>query len=85
MGSEMLSAEQLKSYITAGLACDFIEVRGDDGTHFDAVIVSPAFEGKRMVAQHQLVYAALGDRMRAEIHALGMKTYTPTQWAEREQ
>ena len=78
----MLSAEQLKSYITAGLACDFIEVRGDDGTHFDAVIVSPAFEGKRMVAQHQLVYAALGDRMRAEIHALGMKTYTPTQWLE---
>ena len=78
----MLSAEQLKSYITAGLDCDLIEVRGDDGTHFEAVIVSPAFEGKRMVQQHQLVYGALGDRMRAEIHALGMKTYTPTQWAE---
>ena len=78
----MLSAKQLEIYITAGLMCDFIEVRGDDGTHFEAVIVSPAFEGKRMVAQHQLVYAALGDRMRAEIHALGMKTYTPTQWTE---
>jgi acid stress-induced BolA-like protein IbaG/YrbA len=78
----MLSAEQLKSYITAGLACDFIEVLGDDGTHFEATIVSSAFEGKRMVAQHQLVYAALGDRMRAEIHALGMKTYTPAQWNE---
>jgi acid stress-induced BolA-like protein IbaG/YrbA len=78
----VLSAEQLKSYITAGLACDFIEVKGDDGTHFEAVIVSPAFEGKRMVQQHQLVYAALGDRMKAEIHALGMKTYTPRQWAE---
>lgn len=78
----MLSAEQLKSYITSNLACEFIEVKGDDGTHFDAVIVSPAFEGKRMVAQHQLVYAALGDRMRAEIHALGMKTYTPAQWAD---
>jgi acid stress-induced BolA-like protein IbaG/YrbA len=78
----MLSAEQLKSYITAGLACDYIQVLGDDGTHFEAVIVSPAFEGKRMVQQHQLVYAALGDRMRAEIHALGMKTYTPTQWVE---
>ena len=78
----MLSAEQLKSYITAGLACDFIEVRGDDGTHFEATIVSQAFEGKRMVAQHQLVYAALGDRMRAEIHALGMQTYTPSDWAK---
>lgn len=76
----MLSAKQLESYITAHLSCDFIEVRGDDGTHFDAVIVSPAFVGKNRVQQHQLVYAALGDRMRAEIHALGMKTYTPEQW-----
>jgi acid stress-induced BolA-like protein IbaG/YrbA len=78
----VLSAKQLESYITQHLSCDFIEVRGDDGTHFEATIVAPAFEGKRMVAQHQLVYAALGDRMRAEIHALGMKTYTPTQWTE---
>ena len=78
----MLSAKQLESYITQHLSCDFIEVRGDDGTHFDAVIVSAAFEGKRMVQQHQLVYAALGDRMRAEIHALGMKTYTPSDWAK---
>ena len=78
----MLSAEQLRCYITAGLDCDFIEVRGDDGTHFDAVIVAAAFAGKRMVQQHQLVYAALGDRMKAEIHALGMKTYTPQQWQE---
>ena len=78
----MLSAEQLKSYITQSLDCDYIQVLGDDGTHFDAVIVSAAFEGKRMVQQHQLVYAALGDRMRAEIHALGMKTYTPSDWAK---
>jgi acid stress-induced BolA-like protein IbaG/YrbA len=78
----VLSAQQLKSYITAGLTCDYIQVLGDDGTHFEAVVVSPAFEGKRMVQQHQLVYAALGDRMRAEIHALGMKTYTPSDWAK---
>ena len=81
----MLSAEQLKSYITQHLDCDYIQVLGDDGTHFEAVIVSPAFEGKRMVQQHQLVYAALGDRMRAEIHALGMKTFTPAQWTELNQ
>ena len=81
----MLSAKQLESYITQHLNCDFIEVRGDDGTHFDAVIVSPAFVGKRMVQQHQQVYAALGERMKVEIHALGMKTYTPTQWAELNQ
>jgi acid stress-induced BolA-like protein IbaG/YrbA len=46
----VLSAEQLKSYIVAGLACDYIQVLGDDGTHFEATIVAPAFEGKRMVA-----------------------------------
>ena len=77
----MLSAAQLESYITQNLYCSYIKVLGDDGTHFEAVIVSPAFEGKRMIQQHQLVYAALGDRMRAEIHALSMKTYTPTAWA----
>ncbi len=76
----MLSAVQLQDYITQGLPCDYIKVLGDDGTHFEAVIVSAAFVGKNMIQQHQLVYAALGDRMRAEIHALGMKTYTPEKW-----
>lgn len=78
----MLSAAQLENYITANLACDYIKVLGDDGTHFEAVIVSPAFEGKSMIQQHQLVYAALGERMRAEIHALSMRTLTPEKWVE---
>ncbi|MGB7815263.1 MAG: BolA/IbaG family iron-sulfur metabolism protein [Methylotenera sp.] len=78
----MLSASQLESYIRQGLACDHVQVSGDDGTHFEAVIVSPAFTGKSMVQQHQLVYGALGDRMRAEIHALSMKTYTPQKWQD---
>lgn len=78
----MLSALQLEGYITSNLACDYIKVLGDDGTHFEAVIVSPEFVGKTMIQQHQLVYAALGDRMRAEIHALSMRTYSPEKWAE---
>ncbi|MGZ8270791.1 MAG: BolA family protein [Methylophilus sp.] len=78
----MLSAKQLEEYIKQGLACDYIQVIGDDGTHFESIIVSPEFENKSMVQQHQLVYAALGDRMRAEIHALSMKTYTPQKWIE---
>jgi len=76
----VLSAQQLENYITQNLACDYIKVLGDDGTHFEAVVVSPAFVGKSMVQQHQLVYAALGDRMRAEIHALSMRTMTPEAW-----
>jgi acid stress-induced BolA-like protein IbaG/YrbA len=42
--------------------------------------VSPAFAGKRPIQRHQLVYAALGDRMREEIHALSMKTFTPEEF-----
>ncbi|MFZ9641856.1 MAG: BolA family protein [Candidatus Methylopumilus sp.] len=76
----MLSANELKTYITNGLDCEHIEVLGDDGQHFEAVIVSPAFVGKNMVQQHQLVYQILGDRMRSEIHALSMRTFTPETW-----
>jgi acid stress-induced BolA-like protein IbaG/YrbA len=47
-------------------------------------MVSPAFEGKSRIQQHQLVYQTLGDRMREEIHALSMKTFTPAQWAEKQ-
>jgi acid stress-induced BolA-like protein IbaG/YrbA len=52
-----------------------------DGHHFEAVIVSPVFRGKSRVQQHQLVYRALGDRMREEIHALSIQTFTPEDWA----
>ena len=63
-------------------ACEHVEVTGD-GQHFEAIIVSAAFAGLSRVKQHQLVYAALGDRMREEIHALSMQTLTPEQWADR--
>jgi acid stress-induced BolA-like protein IbaG/YrbA len=56
-----------------------VEVAGD-GQHFQAVIVSAAFEGRSRVQRHQMVYAALGDRMREEIHALSMKTLTAEEW-----
>ncbi|MBA5604722.1 BolA/IbaG family iron-sulfur metabolism protein [Duganella sp. FT3S] len=71
--------ELIHSYIAAGLECTHLEVDGD-GQHFQAVIVSPAFAGKRLIQRHQLVYAALGDRMREEIHALSMKTMTPEEF-----
>ncbi len=78
----MVTPEDIQGYIAQGLSCDHLEVQGD-GHHFEAVIVSPAFEGKRLIARHQMVYAALGDRMKAEIHALSMKTLTPAEWAAR--
>jgi acid stress-induced BolA-like protein IbaG/YrbA len=77
-----MNAEQLKALIQAGLPCQHIEVSGD-GVHWEAVIVSPEFEGKRRIQRHQRVYATLGDRMVTnEVHALSMQTVTPAEWAE---
>ncbi len=75
----MVTPESIKQSILDGLDCKHVEVAGD-GHHWEAVIVSEAFRGKNKVQQHQLVYKALGDRMREEIHALSMKTLTPDQW-----
>jgi acid stress-induced BolA-like protein IbaG/YrbA len=75
----MIQPEKIKSVIESGLTCDHVEVKGD-GHHFEAVIVSAEFRGKSKVQQHQLVYRALGDRMREEIHALSMRTLTPEEW-----
>jgi acid stress-induced BolA-like protein IbaG/YrbA len=76
-----VTPENVKDYITQGLECEHIHVDGD-GRHFEAVIVSKAFEGKGMLQQHRLVYQVLGDRME-KIHALSMKTLTPEQWAKQ--
>lgn len=72
--------EQVREYIAAGLDCRLVEVEGD-GRHFFATIVSAEFEGLPRVRRHQRVYAALGDRMREQVHALSMKTLTPAEYA----
>ncbi|HEY6241645.1 MAG TPA: BolA family protein [Burkholderiales bacterium] len=76
----MVTSEQVRSYIENGLQCEQVRVAGD-GQHFEALIVSAAFRGKSRVQRHQLVYAALGERMRGEIHALSMRTLTPEEAA----
>ena len=74
------TADEVRGYIAAGLPCQHLDVEGD-GRHFFATIVSAEFEGLVRVRRHQRVYAALGDRMREQIHALSMKTLTPAEWA----
>lgn len=74
----MPTPDDVRRYIAAGLECSVLEVSGD-GQHFEALIVSSLFEGKRLVQRHQTVYRALGDRMREEIHALSMRTLTPAE------
>jgi acid stress-induced BolA-like protein IbaG/YrbA len=73
------TADEVRAFIAAGLACEHLEVEGD-GRHFFATIVAAEFVGRPRVARHQRVYAALGDRMREQIHALSMKTLTPAEW-----
>jgi len=75
----MVAPESIKEGIQAGLACEHVEVIGD-GQHFQALIVSAEFAGRNRVQRHQLVYGALGERMREEIHALSMRTLTPEEW-----
>jgi acid stress-induced BolA-like protein IbaG/YrbA len=72
--------DQVREFIATGLRCERIEIEGD-GRHFFATIVSVEFEGLPRVRRHQKVYAALGDRMREQIHALSMKTLTPAEHA----
>lgn len=76
-----MTREELHAIIAVGLACDHLELSGD-GRHWYATIVSPSFEGQRLIQRHQKVYAALGGRIQTdEVHALSMKTYTPAEWA----
>lgn len=70
---------EIERFIADGLTCEHVEVEGD-GRHFFATIVSSEFEGTNRIARHQRVYRALGDRMREQIHALSMKTFTPTEY-----
>lgn len=78
----MVTPEQIRQYIEQALPCEHVAVEGD-GHHFEAVIVSERFRGRSRIEQHQLVYSALGERMREEIHALSMRTLTPEQWQGR--
>jgi acid stress-induced BolA-like protein IbaG/YrbA len=76
-----MTADELQSLIAAGIACDHIDITGD-GRHWYATIVSKEFEGRRAIQRHQRVYATLGQKMHTdEVHALSMKTYTPSEWA----
>jgi len=74
-----MDPDAIAQLIQAGLPGAQVEVYGDDGVHFEALIVHAAFQGKLPLARHRMVYACLGDRMGGEIHALALKTLTPAE------
>ena len=72
-----MTKEEIRALIEAGLPDSLVTVTGDDGQHFEAEVISPAFTGKTPVQMHRMVYATLGDKMGREIHALKLMTRAP--------
>jgi len=75
-----MNSEEITRLVEAGLPAGKAIVRSDDDTHFEAVVISPEFEGKSRLQRHQMVYAALGGSVGADIHALSIRAYTPGEW-----
>jgi len=79
-----MDAEQIKDMIENALPGAIARVSGDDGVHFEASVICDEFSGKSMLAQHRMVYDALGDKLQSGvIHAMALRTYTPQQWNEQ--
>jgi acid stress-induced BolA-like protein IbaG/YrbA len=76
-----MNPDQVAQMIQAGLPGSIATVTSPDNVHFEAVVVAPAFSGKRAVQRHQLVYATLGERMGNEIHALALQVFTPDEFS----
>lgn len=72
-----MDRETIEQMIRAGLPDAEVAVSGEDGTHFEAVVISPSFRGLPTIKRHRMVYATLGSKMGNEIHALGLRTQTP--------
>lgn len=79
-----MNAEMIRQLIQEGMPGAQVQVNGEDGVHFEAIVISDAFAGKSMLEQHRMIYDILGTRMQqGDIHALALSTYSPQQWDER--
>ena len=72
-----MDSTTIEQMIRAGLPGAEVTVNGDDGVHFEAIVISDDFDGQGTLQRHRMVYATLGSAMGHEIHALGLKTLTP--------
>lgn len=76
-----MSPDEVKKLLAAGIDAETIQVDGEDGRHFDVLIVSKAFEGLRPVKKQQMVYALLHDKIAdGSLHAINMRTLTPAEY-----
>ena len=75
-----MEPSEIKTLIENGLEQSTVEIFSEDNTHYAALVISPAFEGKRAIARHQLIYQCLGSLMGNEIHAMSIRAHTPDEW-----
>lgn len=76
-----METSAIEQLISAGLADCQVQVTGD-GSHFEAVVIGPAFAGKSLLQKQRLVMDTVRDQIASgELHALSIKTYTPEEWA----
>lgn len=71
---------EITRLIENGLPRSEVKVFSDDNTHFEALVISDEFSGKRPLVRHQLVYQCLGSLMGGEIHAMSIRAHTPEEW-----
>lgn len=77
----MISAQKIQSLVEAALPGSHVQAEDTTGTndHFQLVVVSSAFEGKGMIERHRMIYGILGSSVGGAIHALSLRTLTPTE------
>lgn len=75
-----MSPNEISSLISKGIENVKVDVRSEDNTHFEAVVITDDFEGKSLIKRHQMVYGCLGKLMGNEIHALSLKTFSNKEW-----
>jgi acid stress-induced BolA-like protein IbaG/YrbA len=80
-----MDPSEIAALIEQGLEDASVSVVTDGQGHYEARVICSAFNGKRSLPRHQMVYSTLGDLVGREIHALAVKTYTPEEWQAEQQ
>lgn len=75
-----MNPQEITLLIESGMPGGVVQVTSEDNTHFEAVVVSDSFAGKRPIARHQMIYQCLGSLMGNEIHAMSIRAHTPDEW-----
>ena len=79
----MMDPDAITLLIEQGLPGCQVEVKTDGQGHYEALVITEQFQGKRSIARHQMVYGTLGALVGSEIHALALRTYTPEEWQSK--